>query len=265
MTFSGPAVHARALSLGPGQVFTSPPRLGTECVIVLEGDAVLRAAAGEIPVRANTVVVHADCNAWELIAREPATVVVVQWSPDALQRLGALAAGVSANLVLQGRSTPALAWRLKAELRRADEFSGEAVELFARAIALSLSRFGRRRRVREWRVARQARALIESSSPETAAIAELANALGVTPAYLSRVFRATYGESPSAFGRRLRVERARTLLTSTTLTVARIAHDLGYADASHFARDFVRAAEVSPAAYRRQHENPEGQARTKRD
>lgn len=245
-----------------GQSRTGVPRAGAQCVVVLEGEGRFRTADGERRVAVHSVVIHSAARAWELIASETTTLIVVHWSPEGLQRLGHLAVGLSADVALMGRSTPALAWRLRAELRRGDEFSDDAVELFARAIALSLSRFQRRPRTRERMMARRARAMIAVMTPAVPPMAELANTLGISPAYLSRVFRSAYGESPSAFARRQRVERAAHLLVTTQRTVGWIAHAMGYADASHFARDFTRSNELSPAAYRRQYGQSKGQSDT---
>lgn len=83
-------------------------------------------------------------------------------------------------------------------------------------------------------------------------VVELAESEGLHPVYLTRRFRETYGTSVSAYLRRLKVfEGARRLLAgSDTLTT--IAHDLGFADQSHFCRSFQAALHMTPTEFRRQ-------------
>ena len=49
---------------------------------------------------------------------------------------------------------------------------------------------------------------------------------------------------------RLRLERCTLALARSTVPVARVAADAGYADQSHFSRRFRRAYGLAPSAYR---------------
>ncbi|MCL1634214.1 AraC family transcriptional regulator [Luteimonas sp. SX5] len=82
-------------------------------------------------------------------------------------------------------------------------------------------------------------------------IATLAAVCGVHPVHLARVFRRHLGCAPAEYARRARLRRAMALLRDTRATVAEIALRCGYADQSHFNRQFVSAYRVTPAAYRR--------------
>ena len=66
-------------------------------------------------------------------------------------------------------------------------------------------------------------------------------------------FRRTYGESPGRMLARLRVEKAKTLLTTSDLSMAAIAGQVGYARQHEFARAFHRVVGCTPTAYRRQY------------
>ena len=48
-----------------------------------------------------------------------------------------------------------------------------------------------------------------------------------------------------------RVERAKTLLTETNLTMTEIAQTLGFADSGHFSRVFGKYVGVTPSEYRK--------------
>ncbi len=83
-----------------------------------------------------------------------------------------------------------------------------------------------------------------------AGVAELAAAVHVTPAYLTRSVRRAWGRPLSTLLEQLRVTRVELLLTGTSSTVAAIARTCGYADAFHCSRRFSAAHGVPPARYR---------------
>ena len=83
-----------------------------------------------------------------------------------------------------------------------------------------------------------------------AALDTLAAEVGLSTSRLGFLFRLETGVSPGAFLHRLRMERARVLLESTSLSVGDVMRQVGLADPSHFARDFRSAYGLSPRAYR---------------
>lgn len=93
--------------------------------------------------------------------------------------------------------------------------------------------------------------MLRDASADPPGLAEIAAELGVHPVHLARVFRRRYGCSIGEYARRLKVERAARALRDTRLPIGRLAHQLGYADHSHFSRSFRRATGFSPTEYRR--------------
>ncbi len=83
-----------------------------------------------------------------------------------------------------------------------------------------------------------------------AGVAELAAAVHVTPAYLTRSVRRVWGRPLSTLLEQLRLTRVELLLVGTNSTVAAIARTCGYADAFHCSRRFSGAHGVPPARYR---------------
>lgn len=81
--------------------------------------------------------------------------------------------------------------------------------------------------------------------------AELAEVVGLSPDYFSRVFHATYGCSPRDWLVRERIREAARMLTSTGMTAYQVADHLGYGDVSQFSRQFKQVLGVSPGRYRR--------------
>jgi AraC family transcriptional regulator len=79
---------------------------------------------------------------------------------------------------------------------------------------------------------------------------ELAAAACVSPSYLSRVFRSQYGCAPGAALELVRLERARTMLARSNLTIGQVADACGFADPLYFSRRFRAAHGIAPSAYR---------------
>lgn len=79
---------------------------------------------------------------------------------------------------------------------------------------------------------------------------EMARAAGTSVRGLERAFDRDYGLSPRQYLRRLRMQTACQLLVSTRSTLAQVADRCGFADQSHFNRDFKRMTGLTPRAYR---------------
>jgi transcriptional regulator GlxA family with amidase domain len=67
-----------------------------------------------------------------------------------------------------------------------------------------------------------------------------------------RAFRAAFGETPHDFLTRLRLERAKELLTISNRPVTEICFDVGFTSLGSFSTLFRRYAGMSPAQFRRQ-------------
>ena len=81
-------------------------------------------------------------------------------------------------------------------------------------------------------------------------VRELAAAACVSPSYLSRVFRGEYGCGPGRALELVRLERARTILGRTNLTVTQVAGACGFPDPLYFSRRFRAVYRIAPSAYR---------------
>ena len=93
---------------------------------------------------------------------------------------------------------------------------------------------------------------LEKRLQEPYHLGRLARAFAVSPRTLLRRFQAETGESPLSFLQRARIEAAKGLLAATTLSVAAITEDVGYANVSTFVRLFGRHVGSSPSKYREQ-------------
>ncbi|WP_299404760.1 AraC family transcriptional regulator [uncultured Roseobacter sp.] len=92
---------------------------------------------------------------------------------------------------------------------------------------------------------------IEAHYGEALTIAELAAIACLSPAHLSRTFKATVGEPVWSYVTQRRCERAKEMLLTTNLPIAEIAYRCGFANQPHLTRTFKAAYGTTPAAARR--------------
>jgi AraC family transcriptional regulator len=105
----------------------------------------------------------------------------------------------------------------------------------------------------KWRGGRPAwldRSIERLRAPSPPSIASLADDAGVHPVYFTRVFRAAVHATPGAVARRARLERAAGDVLDGEKNLAAVAHGAGFADHSHFCRQFRRDFGVTPSRYR---------------
>jgi AraC family transcriptional regulator len=98
--------------------------------------------------------------------------------------------------------------------------------------------------------ARRAAAVLHDRSDEALTLSCLADAVGLDPGHLARVFRRTHGVSVGVYQRGLRLRRAAALLAAGREPIARIATTCGFADQAHLTNHFRRTFGVTPARYR---------------
>ncbi len=101
-------------------------------------------------------------------------------------------------------------------------------------------------------IVRAATVDLEATLDRSDQIPEIAGRYSLSPAHFSTIFRRYHGIPPSAYVRRLRVERAQSLLARSALNIQQIAEELGYYDPAHFCRHFRNETGQTPKAYRKQ-------------
>lgn len=92
--------------------------------------------------------------------------------------------------------------------------------------------------------------LIEREIEGEISLGALAEALEVTPSYLSHLFKKDLGENFVSYVRKKKIEYAIELLRNTNLRVYEIAHRLSYRDLNYFNRIFKIVTGVTPTEYR---------------
>jgi AraC-like DNA-binding protein len=98
---------------------------------------------------------------------------------------------------------------------------------------------------------------LHRSPRRTWTIASLAGEVGLSRAAFARRFTAAVGEPPLAYLTRWRMILAGRLLRDTDMTLAAVAHHVGYSSEFAFAKAFKRDHGIAPGVYRRRNRRPD--------
>jgi RpiB/LacA/LacB family sugar-phosphate isomerase len=82
------------------------------------------------------------------------------------------------------------------------------------------------------------------------AVGELAQVVGMSQYYFSKLFKMSTGTTPHQYVMRQRVERAQEMLRETPLPLVEIASQVGFETQSHFTSVFRRLTGITPKRYR---------------
>jgi len=153
--------------------------------------------------------------------------------------------------VMRSRTLQHIGARLWRELVAGDAFAPMAVE----GLALELvAAFGREQSLAEapapppW--LRQVKDRLDADLTMPLSLADLARDAQRHPVHVARSFREYYGITVGEHARRVRAEKAASMLRSGNRPLLEIALDCGYASASQFSRSFKAAFGVLPSTYR---------------
>ncbi len=83
------------------------------------------------------------------------------------------------------------------------------------------------------------------------ALSDIASIVGLSPKYLSRLFKERTGGDFNTYKLRIKVDKAGEMLGSTGFTVEQIAYKLGYGNLESFIRIFEKFTGMTPTEYRK--------------
>ncbi|MCM3748813.1 AraC family transcriptional regulator [Paenibacillus pasadenensis] len=91
---------------------------------------------------------------------------------------------------------------------------------------------------------------VEAHLQESLSVNDMAAALHLHPNYFISYFKKQFGMPPAKYVNRKRMDKARLLLASTSLSIKEIAERAGFPDTQHFAKSFRKETGLSPTEYR---------------
>lgn len=137
----------------------------------------------------------------------------------------------------------------KAEL--IDSYFNEFLIRFSRCInyekvSVSLS-------IQDKEVMQSIRKKVLSSLEHNWSVEELAILANLSPSRFHTVYKAVFGISPIKDIIDNRLQNAKNLLIATNLSIGEISEKMGYLNTNHFIRQFKKAEQQTPLAYRKNH------------
>lgn len=93
---------------------------------------------------------------------------------------------------------------------------------------------------------------LQTDERQALSLDEVAAMCFVSPAYFRRLFQRYAGVPPSEYRTARRIERAKELLRTSTMSVAAVAEALGFESPSYFCRVFKQRTGVSPLTYQKE-------------
>lgn len=96
----------------------------------------------------------------------------------------------------------------------------------------------------------QTLAYIHANFASTISREHIADEIGVSPDYITRLFRETTGRSPWQYLIALRVQRAAELLQRSSISITEVGVSVGFNDPAYFSRTFRKEMGLSPQQYR---------------
>lgn len=95
-----------------------------------------------------------------------------------------------------------------------------------------------------------AKAFIDRNLFRDLSVEEAASFVGLSTSHFSLLFKQTYGETFIEYVTRERMERAKSLLADTALSVSQIAKEVGYAERRYFTKVFMKYTGHNPSEFR---------------
>jgi AraC-like DNA-binding protein len=97
---------------------------------------------------------------------------------------------------------------------------------------------------------RRAMDFIQSHIDQPILLGQVAAAVALSPFHFHREFKRATGMTPHQYIVHVRMERAKTLLSDSDLSLVEVAAQVGFADQSHFSSTFRKATAMTPRSYR---------------
>ena len=126
----------------------------------------------------------------------------------------------------------------------------QLLAIFAEHLAASGSHITLQQNQAEPSAVSRARKIIDLQSQDGVSLAQVAKLVNVSANYFSELFHKTTGIRFVDYVARVRVEKAKTMLTDSRARISEVAYDVGFKSLSQFNRAFKKFAGEAPTAFR---------------
>jgi AraC family transcriptional regulator len=171
--------------------------------------------------------------------------------PALFDRMSECSAAFSEPVEFDGGLPAQIAARLYREFRQTDEISSLVIEGLALEVSSYVARARKNERFKKppiWLT--RARDLIRDEFCTKLSLNQIADAAGVHPLHLVRVFHKFEGCTIGEYIKRLRVEFAAQQLSNSEISLAELAIASGFCDQAHFSKTFRLSTGMTPSQYR---------------
>lgn len=97
---------------------------------------------------------------------------------------------------------------------------------------------------------RKSREFITSNLSQELNLDKVANVANMSAAHFCRMFKKATGMNFSEYVNRLRIEKAKQLMSSTGLSISQVAYEVGFNSVTHFNRTFRKITGATPTEFR---------------
>lgn len=97
----------------------------------------------------------------------------------------------------------------------------------------------------------RAREFMRHSYHEPLRLSNISAQANLSPYHFLRLYKRAFGETPHEYLTRLRIERAKTLLKTSDLSVTEVCLEVGFESLSTFSGLFLRCVGLPPSQYRK--------------
>lgn len=127
----------------------------------------------------------------------------------------------------------------------------ELFDYLIRVITASYDEAAKQKRQDQNRPIRMAKQYIEEHYAESLTLEQVSGVVGLSPSYLSTVFKKDTGVTFLEYLSSVRMDMAKQLLKNTSFTVADICEKVGYSDVRYFTKSFKKYSGLKPNEYRK--------------
>ena len=103
--------------------------------------------------------------------------------------------------------------------------------------------------LKPWQIQRAKQLMLDNLDAHIS-VAAIAQACALSRSHFSRAFKCTTGLSPQEWIRLQRIQRAKELITQSSLSLTQISLECGFCDQAHFCHMFTRSEGVNPMTWR---------------